>query len=471
MVYYLIIGICCFVFTIGLRYVRDPFLNLARFTTQLLNTLLDTQLSDDDKQKLQIKYVVKVLAHLTRLLLTLGAILLVSILPLIVFVYLGPKTWDALDLSSFKFIGSMVLGSLIVLMLPGKKEPKDYSEWSMLLHFIALENYNISKVLFNLEKKLFLKKRSKNDRRFIIVSGLARSGTTALTSILYESPRFHALTYANMPFLLSVRLWRTLYKPTRQKLKERKHGDQTLFGYKTIEALEEYFFKVFLRDSYIGDSLSEHEIGESCYDDYLSYQDLVSKGDESTIYLAKNNNFILRYRSIRKLNKAFLLVLLFRTPLDHARSLLRQQLRFTQFQKDEPFILDYMNWLGHHEFGLNHKPFQFGETQGDTGYAIDTLNYWLVVWINYYSTVLTLEDDLNLILVDYLDLLNDPNGLFTCLEECLDVKLQNEIQKFSKKRVTPDESESVDPKLLDRAEAIYRQLLNKKVFTTSTHDS
>ena len=82
-------------------------------------------------------------------------------------------------------------------------------------------------------------------------------------------------------------------------------------------------------------------------------------GKSKNNYLSKNNNFILRYKSIRKLNNCFIMVILFRSPLEHANSLLNQHKKFCKIQKKDPFILEYMNWLGHHEFGLNQKQFSF----------------------------------------------------------------------------------------------------------------
>ena len=44
------------------------------------------------------------------------------------------------------------------------------------------------------------------------------------------------------------------------------------------------------------------------------------------------------------------------------QSLLRQHRHFAKAQAERPFTLSYMTWLGHHEFGLDHRPFRFGAT-------------------------------------------------------------------------------------------------------------
>ena len=47
-----------------------------------------------------------------------------------------------------------------------------------------------------------------------------------------------------------------------------------------------------------------------------------------------------------------------------------------------------MNWLGHYEFGLNHKSFDFKEKRLKSELKSDCINYWLQIWINYYEHIL-----------------------------------------------------------------------------------
>ena len=72
----------------------------------------------------------------------------------------------------------------------------------------------------------------------------------------------------------------------------------------------QYFFKVFLNDAYIkSNRLEEHEVDQTTYKDYISYQKLIGIKDKDSNYLAKNNNLILRYRSLRAHNSDFKIVL------------------------------------------------------------------------------------------------------------------------------------------------------------------
>lgn len=265
-----------------------------------------------------------------------------------------------------------------------------------------------------------------------------------------------------MPFLLAVNLWRIFYRPKKNKLRERAHGDNLQFGYKTIEALEEYFFKAFLNDAYIKENvIAKHEINDNTYKSYLQYQHLVSRKKVNTTYLAKNNNFILRYESLRQLNKRFYLIMMFRSPIDHAYSLFNQHKKFSKLHHEDQFTLEYMNWLGHHEFGLNHKPMQLNG-EGNRKYSDpQEINYWIETWIDYYSFILTLPEDDRFILVDYKDLCEQPSKLVKTIEPKIKIELNLNDRKPYKRTVTPELE--IDDKLLRSAQSIHEQLKQKKI--------
>ena len=120
-----------------------------------------------------------------------------------------------------------------------------------------------------------------------------------------------------MPFLLAPNFWKKIHRPKSFKKRERAHGDKVLFSENSIEALEEYFFKVFLDDKFIKkEYLDRHEVDDQLFKNYLLYQEIFKdRRTDKTIYLAKNNNFILRYESMRKSSKDFKVILIFRNPL------------------------------------------------------------------------------------------------------------------------------------------------------------
>ncbi len=462
MIYYLIVGVAGALLAFSLISFRKIFFELVERTTSLLNIILDSTLSDNDKQTALVSRLGKLLVSLFKTLLTLAFTALVTIAPIFIYSKIQSTELIQLDLSSFYFYLALSIGSIVPFVVLNKISPsEDYSDWSKLLHRIILDNYNISRALFFMGKKMFLKSSVSNSQ-FLIVTGLARAGTTALTTILHNSSRLYSLSYANMPFLLSPNLWGKIYQPPSKTLKERSHGDKVLFGYNTVEALEEYFWKVFTNDQFISDSsLLKHKVDEQTFQNYLCYQQLIRKqAREGSTYLAKNNNFILRYQSLRGLSQDFMVIILFRDPISHANSLFIQHQRYRELQDADDFVREYMNWLGHHEFGNDHKYFELG-FNGFDQFQLDSINYWICNWINYYEYILSLPEDDKVVLLDYQDFLTNPNQTIQAIEGKLEMTFNlGAIKNFQNPPKTPPE---VDPSLQTHAQEIYHQLKQQKI--------
>ena len=115
-----------------------------------------------------------------------------------------------------------------------------------------------------------------------------------------------------------------------------------------------------------------------------------------------------------------------------------------------------MNWLGHHEFGMNEKKmnldFDFVEKNKNH------LNYWLEVWINYYQFLLKIFDKKDII-IDYDDFLNNPKKSIDIISDNINLELSGiEIIKFDKKGVDLKNT-NVNIILKSKAEKIYKKLL------------
>lgn len=461
--YYLVVGVAALLAFSVLVVFRDRSFALANRTVALLNTML-SKVEDSKKQKLLIKELGSVLRTIFIFLLVLMLAVFAGLAPVFGYSYFSADPFSELDFSSGYFYLSLSIGSIapfLPLML--RKSDSDYSDTSKLLHRIILDNQNISMALYGIEKKIYAKKIQATNKEYVIVSGLARAGTTALTALLHRAGNFHSLSYANMPFLLAPNLWSRIYKVNGEKLKERSHGDRVQFGLNSVEALEEYFWKVSLEDSFIKDSsLQEHEVEKEVHQDYLRYQDLVKPNKENdSVYLAKNNNMMLRYGALRRLDPSFRMIVMFRRPLDHANSLLQQHLRFAKLQKEDPFVLEYMNWLGHHEFGMGQKQFDFKDSKIS---LLDkkTLDYWLEVWIDYYRSVRKHFQDSGLFLVAYEDFLEDPKSVFQQIGNVLNIELKlSKIQKFqgNPKEAYPEHN----TELVEQAEQLYRSMYDLRI--------
>jgi hypothetical protein len=227
-VYYFLVFLCTALFTSGLSFAKIPFFRFCKSSVSQLNILLDKQTNENEKQIRLIKNLKVLLMDLVSLL-TISIILItLSLLPMYVYSLYNPGLIGDIETSSTYFYLSMVSGSL-VLFIPRKKA-SNYSDWSKLLHSIILDNYNVSKFLFSVEKRFFFNKNQSKDDNFVIVTGLARAGTTALTNLFFETGKFHSLSYANMPFLMSPFLWSKINNPKKKSIRKEPMATRFCLG-------------------------------------------------------------------------------------------------------------------------------------------------------------------------------------------------------------------------------------------------
>lgn len=453
MLYFLTLFIAFFFLFFVIRLFRSVLYALAENSVATVNVMMGE--SDDDDEKIErVQTQANALTlSLVKFLGLLAASVAVGSVPILVYCQLLYVKYADLNLLSLYSMMIMSASAFVAFGIPlAQKDDRGYSELSRLLHRLALNHYQISNRLFNWEKNIIPKKGLDRTSKFIIVSGLARSGTTSLMNDLSQIECFVSLGYANMPFLLCPNHWAQIYNPKGRQLKERSHNDGIKIGLTSNEALEEYFFKVKANDSYIQeDHLSEYALSEEVYEDYLDYQSMI-KLDNHKIYLAKNNNFILRYKSVRQLNDDFVMVMMYREPLSHAASLLEKHRHYTRMQAEDPFVLDYMNWLGHHEFGRNQKPFRFNQTPERVSGSKDSMDFWLASWINYYRYALTLCHP-NTLLINYDDYCNHPGRVIRRIIQTMGVQeVAGEYAEFKNDRAS---TEPYSEAIYSRARELY----------------
>lgn len=398
------LSLACALSWAAMAYVwskNSCFIRLADQSVGLLDQLLNPDLDEDQK----IEVLSKRTGRLFMALLNVIAILSVAIgLP-----------WLALDsitrygplegANIWLLLTAISVGMAIPFLWPKPKSASEFGAVSQLFHRIAFNHYHLA---WRLHTREVQRSRITPRPDFLIITGLARAGTTAMLNTLSRRKEFASLSYANLPFLLSPSTWGRLYRPKGTDERERSHGDGLKISTRSVEALEEFFFKVRLRDSFIHeDQLTSHNVDADVAKDYLNYQSLVRKSDDQ-VYLAKNNNFMLRYASMRRHLPQMRVIIMFRDPLTHAASLMEKHHQFSDMQHADPFIKTYMDWLGHHEFGQGHKPFAFSTNSNP--YTPDTLNYWLTLWVQYYRYVLN-QDLEGCQWVAYEDFCETPNDV------------------------------------------------------------
>ena len=270
----------------------------------------------------------------------------------------------------------------------------NYSRSSRVLHQMALSGNIVPELTYDLEQRVY--HRTIPDvrvQKHVFVAGLARSGSTILMRKIYDSGQFCSLTYADMPFVLAPNLWCkiTSVSSRKTKMQERAHGDGLNVDIESPEALEEVFWRVFCGDAYIRKKfLIPMQGSDIVQRQFVKYVESVLRkcnSGERRRYLSKNNNNILRLSTIASAFPSAVILIPFRSPLQHAHSLLEQHKRFTERQKEDQFERRYMDWLVHHEFGLNHKPFIFGDGAMLSANRM-SLDYWLELWVSTYGFLL-----------------------------------------------------------------------------------
>ena len=319
----------------------------------------------------------------------------------------------------------------------------NYSKIQKFFHNFVFKMRVINDLLYEFEKILFLKNENFHNSSHLFISSLPRSGTTSLLNFFYNSNKYASLTYRNMPFLLSPNISRFINKKNILE-KERLHGDGIKYDIDSPEAFDEIFFK---RD----EKFIKNEL--------LKYINLVMTSQKNH-YLSKNNLNFKRINLIQKLLPNSIFLIPIREPLQHANSLLNQHLLFYNLQKKDDFIRRYMNFLGHNEFGQDHKfwnnPIKFKE--------YNDINYWLEQWILFYSNLLKKHDSTENCYFLIYEYLNNSVYIKNILNAMRFKYLKKIILKFFKNSNKNQIKLNYDKKLYNDALNIYNQFLlrNKK---------
>jgi hypothetical protein len=180
---------------------------------------------------------------------------------------------------------------------------------------------------------------------------------------------------------------------------------------------------------------------------------------KKTRYLSKNNNNILRLDFLLNEFHNARVIVPVREPLQHALSLLHQHMYFSGIQKNSKFTLNYMNWLGHHEFGFNQKPFFLKNKEIFNSlihYDQSDVNYWLMNWLNYYNYI---EENYSerIIIIPFEQLCENPTQVMEGLKKKIGIDyVFKDIQGFvpKSKRI-----EKYDEMIFLDCQTLYKKLV------------
>ena len=321
---------------------------------------------------------------------------------------------------------------------------QNYSYVQKFLHDLVLSKKFINKSLFELEKIVYLKNKDIKNQSHVFISSLPRSGTTSLLNFIHSLNQYASLAYKNMPFILSPNFSKLFNKKNISK-KERIHGDGITYDINSPEAFDEVFF---------------NNSEEFIKNELVNYLQLILLSENKIKYLSKNNLNFKRVNLINSILPNSIFLIPIREPLQHAYSLLNQHLHFNQLQKNDDFIRRYMNYLGHNEFGLNHKPWNNPIDFQD----LNKIDYWLEQWFLFYKNILNkYQSYKNCYFVIYEELMN-PNYIKILLEKINFDKVENvDLNYFknsNKKEINIDFSNSV----YENANDVYNNFKNKFIF-------
>ena len=314
---------------------------------------------------------------------------------------------------------------------------KNYNIIQKSLHKLILGNTFIQKSLYDLEKIIFSKKI--NDIKYnhhVFITSLPRSGTTILLNYIFSSKQFSSLTYRQMPFIMSPNLFSKISLFSSNKKKERAHSDGIFYNLDSPEAFDEIFFSIF----------NNEETSIEIY----NFISLILNLNNKKRYLSKNNSNYKRIKLLQHLlpNSFFLIPV--RNPAQQAYSLFSQHKNFLKLQENDIFVLKYMNYLGHFEFGKNHKTWFKSEKFHDP----ENPNYWLEQWFKFYEKIYDeYKNNSKCLLIKYEKLMD--NNYLEHLQKKL--SLNNlEIEFFSNKK--KDLDINFNQELLKKTNNLYEKL-------------
>lgn len=468
--------------TFGGYWLRDQL----REIRKLLQTFQKAE-GDDDRQRLLL------CSGRATLQLSLGALWVIVVLTAIAGLPPWALQWTESQQLTYLVASTMIATAWWILRrsrlnitspatpqspsAPSTVRANAYGLMERWLHWLALEPVVVRHLAFDLERQYALPKHpasatspsNKASDSAVYVCGLARSGTTMLLRILDENDAFRSLAYRDMPFVLAPNLWRRITRHTQQRpvLAERAHGDGILVDFDSPEGFEEVFWRTFGTPTTDPLCFGASEPSPELLAAFADYRAIVANprteprpaNGIQRRYLSKNNNNLLRLRSLCADPTATVLVV-YRNPVATARSLHRQHQRFCAAQTGDRFTRTYMGWLAHHEFGLDHRPFCFAVPEMEFSYTPEDPNYWLDYWIAVHRHVLA-QRELQFFLVNHDAFRSEPVGTLDAIFAALGV--QADTETLAKQIAAPStdaaRTDGFSPELLRRAEATHHALL------------
>lgn len=402
----LVAGLVAFIAVLRLLDARQVAHNVIAAAQSALGVMTDPDLSDDEKEASVRRASIGLFGHFLRI----GGVAAAAFGASIFAVWAGSVTglytideavrvaagwpfilvssagavaaWIALD--RFAAVGATASG--------GDEVP--YSPLDKALHNFAFASPTQQLRLAAVETALYRRRIDPaRAARPVFVTSLPRAGTTILLQVLARHPELASATYRHMPFTLAPLLWGGFSAAFRKSsgMSERAHGDGIEVGIESPEAFEEMIWMAFWPGHYGHDHIRPWR-GDARNPEFETFfrthlVKIVATRPGAARYLSKNNANIARLPLLQAMYPDASVVIPVRDPAAQVASLLRQHRRFCALHDREPFARQYMEGLGHFEFGAALRPIAFDEPPPDPAGANEA-EFWLRYWCDAYEHVL-----------------------------------------------------------------------------------
>ena len=198
--------------------------------------------------------------------------------------------------------------------------------------------------------------------RPVFVTGLARSGTTMMLTVLAQADGVATHRYRDFPFVFAPVAWswfqdRMSAAPATEV--ERPHRDRIRITKESADAFEEPLWQAFfpwVHDParyHVMEASTQHAAFEAFFASHLRKMLWLRKGRR---YVSKGNYNVARIPYLARLFPDARFVVPVREPVAHVRSLVEQHRLFCGYAAQDARVPRYLAAAGHYEFGPQRRP-------------------------------------------------------------------------------------------------------------------
>lgn len=355
-----------------------------------------------------------------------------------------------------------------------------YSPVDRLLHRLAFATASVQIEMADLEDRIFKADLSRiTVNRPVFITALPRAGTTLLLELAVTLEEFASHCYRDMPFVLLPMMWDRLSRRFRRSDApiERAHGDGMMVSLDSAEAFEEMIWRATSPGHYLVDRITpwdrcDNQEFHDIFKNHLRKVVTLRQRNPALMprYVSKNNGSIARTGALLECCPDATIVVVMREPVQHAASLLRQHRQFLAIHARDPFAREYMEGIGHLEFGANLRPIDFDGWLRSARYPDSTtLEFWLEYWVAAYSHLQARHRTLHFLPYDWFCAC--PEDGLDRMAAVLDIR-DRQTWMAQQTRIKPAGRHHVDPsrldsRLLSRANELYQTLVERSLATSA----